>query len=73
LFLDALKQAGTARGQGCKLHIVAGSESYLPAEWQNATVEVYRAEGYQTEALAERWRNPIWAASGNGKKPRKSV
>lgn len=53
LFLDALKQAGTARGQGCKLHIVAGSESYLPAEWQNATVEVYRAEGYQTEALAE--------------------
>jgi glutamate-5-semialdehyde dehydrogenase len=35
------------------LHIVAGSESCLPSEWQNATVEVYRAEGYQTEALAE--------------------
>ncbi len=53
LFLEALKDAGTARGQGCKLHIVAGSESCLPSEWQNATVEVYRAEGYQTEALAE--------------------
>jgi glutamate-5-semialdehyde dehydrogenase len=53
LFLDALQLAGTARGQGCKLHIVEGSEQYLPAEWQTASVEVYRAEGYQTEALAE--------------------
>jgi glutamate-5-semialdehyde dehydrogenase len=53
LFLEALKYAGTVRGQGCKLHIVAGSESCLPSEWRNATVEVYRAEGYQTEALAE--------------------
>jgi glutamate-5-semialdehyde dehydrogenase len=49
-FLDALQQAGAARGQGCKLHIVEGSEQYLPADWQSATVEVYRAEGYQTEA-----------------------
>lgn len=53
LFLDALQQAGNARGQGCKLHIVEGSENCLPTEWQNATVQVYRAEGYQTEALAE--------------------
>jgi len=53
LFLDALQQAGTARGQGCKLHIVEGSEACLPSDWQNATVKVYRAEGYQTEALAE--------------------
>jgi glutamate-5-semialdehyde dehydrogenase len=53
LFLDALQQAGTARGQGCKLHIVEGSESWLPTEWQTGSVEVYRAEGYQTEALAE--------------------
>ena len=27
LFLDALQQAGKARGQGCKLHIVEGSET----------------------------------------------
>ncbi|MGF6108867.1 aldehyde dehydrogenase family protein [Pseudomonas frederiksbergensis] len=53
LFLEALKQAGTARDQGCKLHIVEGSESYLPSDWQTASVEVYRTEGYVTEALAE--------------------
>ncbi|MOA11292.1 Gamma-glutamyl phosphate reductase [compost metagenome] len=53
LFLDALKQAGTARGQGCKLHIVEGSESHLPQDWLAATVQVYRAEGYQSEAQAE--------------------
>jgi glutamate-5-semialdehyde dehydrogenase len=53
LFLDALKLAGTARGQGCKLHIVEGSESHLPPDWLAATVKVYRAEGYQTEAQAE--------------------
>lgn len=32
LFLDALQQAGNARGQGCKLHIVEGSEDCLPTE-----------------------------------------
>ena len=53
LFLDALQKAGTAREEGCKLHIVDGSEAYLPSHWRTATVEVYRADGYQTEALAE--------------------
>lgn len=53
LFLEALQQAGVARGQGCKLHIVEGSEKYLPSDWQTASVEVYRAEGYRTEPLAE--------------------
>ena len=53
LFLDALQKAGTAREEGCKLHIVEGSEAYLPSHWRTATVEVYRADGYQTEALAE--------------------
>ncbi len=53
LFLEALQQAGVARGQGCKLHIVEGSETYLPSHWQTASVEVYRAEGYRTEPLAE--------------------
>ncbi|MHC8305626.1 aldehyde dehydrogenase family protein [Pseudomonas sp. PB3P13] len=53
LFLAALKQAGVARGQGCKLHVVEGSEMYLPSDWQTASVEVYRAEGYRIEPLAE--------------------
>ena len=26
---------------------------YLPAQWLNASIEVYRAEGYRTEAMAE--------------------
>lgn len=30
-----------------------GSETYLPSDWQTASVEVYRAEGYRTEPLAE--------------------
>ncbi|MDB5998204.1 MAG: glutamate-5-semialdehyde dehydrogenase [Pseudomonas sp.] len=53
LFLDALKKAGAAREEGCKLHIVEGSETYLPRDWRTATVDVYRPEGYQKEALAE--------------------
>jgi glutamate-5-semialdehyde dehydrogenase len=53
LFLDALQQSGAAREEGCKLHIVEGSESYLPGNWLTETVDVYRADGYQTEALAE--------------------
>jgi glutamate-5-semialdehyde dehydrogenase len=51
-----LQQAGKARGQGCKSHIVEGSEAYLPAEWSNASVEVHCAEGYRTEVLAEKHR-----------------
>lgn len=53
LFLEALWQAGTARGQSCKLHIVEGSESFVPVDWQAAIVSVYRAEGYQDEAQVE--------------------
>ncbi|VVM70129.1 Gamma-glutamyl phosphate reductase [Pseudomonas fluorescens] len=53
LFLHALQQAGTAREEGCKLHIVEGSEKHVPHEWRNATVEVCRADGYQTEARVE--------------------
>ncbi|MBN3968709.1 aldehyde dehydrogenase family protein [Pseudomonas gregormendelii] len=53
LFLAALRQAGAARGQSCKLHIVAGSEAIVPLDWQAATVSVYRAEGYQDEAQVE--------------------
>ncbi|MVV50818.1 aldehyde dehydrogenase family protein [Pseudomonas sp. PB120] len=53
LFLNALQQAGAAREEGCKLHIVEGSEAHLPGHWRTETVDVYRADGYQTEALAE--------------------
>jgi glutamate-5-semialdehyde dehydrogenase len=53
LFLQALKQAGAARDEGSKLHIVEGSETYLPYDWRHGTVDVCRAEGYQTEAQAE--------------------
>ena len=53
LFLDALQQAGQARGQGCKLHIVDGDQHWLPKDWLDASVQVARAEGYQTEAMAE--------------------
>jgi len=53
LFLQALKQAGAARDEGSKLHIVEGSETYLTYDWRHGTVDVCRAEGYQTEAQAE--------------------
>lgn len=53
LFLAALRQAGAARGQSCKLHIVEGSEAVVPLDWQAATVAVYRAEGFQDEAQVE--------------------
>lgn len=53
LFLDALQQAGIARDEGCKLHIVEGSEAFVPHDWRNATVEVCRSDGYQTEARVE--------------------
>ncbi|POZ99679.1 glutamate-5-semialdehyde dehydrogenase, partial [Pseudomonas sp. MWU12-2312b] len=53
LFLEALKAAGEARGQRCKLHIVSGDESVLPAEWLHARVQVQRAEGYEEEAQTE--------------------
>ena len=45
LFLDALKRAGERRGGGCKLHVVVGDETVLPADWLNAMTLVRRAEG----------------------------
>ncbi|WP_166364822.1 aldehyde dehydrogenase family protein [Pseudomonas akapageensis] len=53
LFLDALAQAGAAQGQGSKLHIAQGDESWLPVQGRTARVQVYRADGYQDEAWAE--------------------
>ena len=53
LFLDALKRAGERRGGGCKLHVVAGDEGVLPAEWRTGRTTVRRAEGDRDEALVE--------------------
>lgn len=52
-FLDALQRAGERRGHGCKLHIVAGDEQYVPSEWLIARTQVRRAEGDVDEALVE--------------------
>jgi glutamate-5-semialdehyde dehydrogenase len=54
VFLDALKRAGERRGGGCKLHVVAGDEGALPADWLEARTIVRRAEGEREEALVER-------------------
>jgi glutamate-5-semialdehyde dehydrogenase len=52
IFLLALKQAGEARGHGCKLHVLAGSEPYVPERWRDVTVTVRRA-GDREEKLVE--------------------
>jgi glutamate-5-semialdehyde dehydrogenase len=33
-FLDALSGAGAARGSGCRLHVVEGSQACVPADWR---------------------------------------
>ncbi|HEY7293626.1 MAG TPA: aldehyde dehydrogenase family protein, partial [Dehalococcoidia bacterium] len=53
LFLDALCRAGERRGHGSKLHVVRGSERYVPAAWFEASTRVRRAEGDVEERLAE--------------------
>jgi len=52
-FLDSLQRAGKRRGHGCKLHVVAGDESFVPAEWFTNQVSVRRAGGDILEAQAE--------------------
>ena len=52
-FLDALQRAGERRGQGCKLHVAAGDEAYVPREWLTTRVKVRRADGDVEEAWAE--------------------
>jgi glutamate-5-semialdehyde dehydrogenase len=54
LFLDALWRAGERRGHGCKLHVVQGEETRLPAAWRDARIRVRRAEGDRDEPLVER-------------------
>lgn len=52
-FFKALQRVGTNRGYGYKLHVVEGSEKYLPADWFHTLVKVRRAEGEVEEPLAE--------------------
>jgi glutamate-5-semialdehyde dehydrogenase len=52
-FLAALKQAGEARGHGCKLHVIKGTHDLLPARWREARTLVRRADGDHDEALVE--------------------
>lgn len=50
--LDGLDAAAEARGTHGRLHVVAGSESYLPAERFDTTVTIDRAEGSGEEPWA---------------------
>lgn len=52
VFLDALYQAGAARGQDTRLHVLAGSEAWLPKHVFTQQVSVQRAEGLATETFA---------------------
>ncbi|WP_420225478.1 aldehyde dehydrogenase family protein [Pigmentiphaga litoralis] len=52
VFLDALRLAGSARGQDARLHVLAGSEAYLPHQVFTQQVKVQRAEGASQEPFA---------------------
>ena len=53
IFLDALRRAGKQRGHGVKLHVVAGDEAVIPADWRSGRARVRRADGDHDEALVE--------------------
>ena len=52
-FLDAVLAAGERRTAPAKLHVLAGSEGHVPAEWFERKVLVRRAEGETSEHQAE--------------------
>ncbi|MBV8684251.1 MAG: aldehyde dehydrogenase family protein [Caulobacteraceae bacterium] len=52
-FLAALDEAGARRGHGVKLHVVTGSETWLPSSWRTARSLVRRADGDHDEAKVE--------------------
>ena len=52
-FLEALTRAGERGGAGIKLHVVAGDETVLPADWLRARTNVRRADGDHDEATVE--------------------
>jgi glutamate-5-semialdehyde dehydrogenase len=51
-FLRALERAGERRGHGCKLHVVAGDEGYVPTDWFTRAVVLRRAAGDVEEPAA---------------------
>lgn len=51
--LDALVAAASARGTEARLHVAAGSEAHVPADWFTTTVGVTRAEGVVPEPRAD--------------------
>ncbi|MEM9191558.1 MAG: aldehyde dehydrogenase family protein, partial [Myxococcota bacterium] len=51
--LSGLEAAAAARGNGPKLHVVEGTESFVPKAWFTEKVRVQRAEGTREEAKAE--------------------
>ncbi|HWA62450.1 MAG TPA: aldehyde dehydrogenase family protein [Caulobacteraceae bacterium] len=53
VFLEALNEAGERRGHGCKLHVVAGDEGWLPDAWRTGRTRVRRADGDHDEPLSE--------------------
>ena len=54
IVLDALGEAGRARGQAFKLHVAEGSEHLVPTALFSTDVSVVRAGGARMEAQAER-------------------
>ena len=52
-FLRALDAAGARRGHGVKLHVAAGSETWLPQTWLTDRSLVRRADGDHDEPKAE--------------------
>jgi glutamate-5-semialdehyde dehydrogenase len=52
-FLQALEAAGARRGHNCKLHVVRGGETWLPAEWRSSQVRVRHADGDREEPLVD--------------------
>ena len=53
VFLDALHKAGQQRGHGVKLHVVAGDETHIPADWREGRTRARRADGDHDEARVE--------------------
>ncbi len=51
-FLQGLEAAGKRR-DGCKLHVLAGSEDFIPDDWRGAETDVVRPEGVQREPRVE--------------------
>jgi glutamate-5-semialdehyde dehydrogenase len=49
---DGLDAAATARGASARLHVVAGSEPYVPADRFDRTVSITRAAGTSNEPAA---------------------